>query len=541
MRDFLKGGGEMGALTRALDWSKTSLGSPDEWPLSLCTTVATLLSSRFPMFLWWGEDLIQFYNDAYRPSLGNDGKHPGALGQKAKDTWPEIWDIIYPLIRQVLDTGEATWSEDQLIPIYRNGKIEDVYWTFGYSPVPDDAFRIAGVLVVCMETTQKVLAKKQVEENEKNFRNVILKAPIAICILRGPNHLVEIANEHMLQLWGVTSAKVLHKPLFEGLPEVKSQGFEKLLAGVYHTGEGFSAQNVEVALPRNGKIEQEYVDFLYEAETGAGGFITGIIVVAVLVTAQVKARRQIEEVVADRTKELAQANLHLQRSNAELSRFAYIASHDLQEPARKIATFSQMLQNSAPELDEKSRNYLAKINKAGGRMMTLIRDVLSYSELSKQAPAFESVDLGVVIQDVKTELELLIEQKGADIGVDGLPILEAIPLQMFQLFGNLLSNALKYSRQAVPPVIRISAQSEGGYCHIQVSDNGIGFEQEYAEQIFSIFQRLHRKTEYTGTGIGLAMCKKIAENHHGDIYASGVPGRGATFHIILPEKQENAG
>src|SRR3954469_16809252 len=143
--EFLQGGGEMGALTRSFDWSITSVGTPDTWPIHLRLTIAMILKSKFPMFLWWGNELIQFYNDAYRPSLGNNGKHPLALGQKGKDCWPEIWDIISPLINQVRTTGEATWSENQLVPIYRNGKIEDVYWTFGYSAITDGDGHIDGV------------------------------------------------------------------------------------------------------------------------------------------------------------------------------------------------------------------------------------------------------------------------------------------------------------------------------------------------------------------------------------------------------------
>ncbi|MDF2455774.1 MAG: domain S-box protein, partial [Cytophagaceae bacterium] len=132
---FLLGGGEMGLLTREKDWSQTVLGAPSQWPQSLRTTLSILLSSKFPMFLWWGPELIQFYNDAYRPSLGTDGKHPHALGQRAEECWPEIWAVIKPLIDQVMAGGEATWAEDQHLPIYRNGKLEDVYWTFSYSPV----------------------------------------------------------------------------------------------------------------------------------------------------------------------------------------------------------------------------------------------------------------------------------------------------------------------------------------------------------------------------------------------------------------------
>jgi signal transduction histidine kinase len=139
--------------------------------------------------------------------------------------------------------------------------------------------------------------------------------------------------------------------------------------------------------------------------------------------------------------------------------------------------------------------------------------------------------------DIRTEFELLIEQKGAEFCYTNLPTIEAIPLQMSQLFSNLVSNALKFALTDIKPIITITAELQGQSYHIQVRDNGIGFNQDHAEQIFSIFQRLHRKTEYSGTGIGLAMCKKIAQNHQGDIYATSEPGKGTTFHIILPRNQ----
>ncbi|MEO7292175.1 MAG: PAS domain-containing protein, partial [Ginsengibacter sp.] len=171
--NFLAGGGEMGALIRAKDWSKTPLGNPEGWPQSLCTTLSIILNSKFPMFLFWGPELICFYNDAYRPSLGLEGKHPSILGRKGKDAWPEIWEIIKPLIDTVLSGGEATWSEDQLIPIYRNGKIEDVYWTFSYSPVNDESGKPAGVFVTCTETTEKVANLKLLEETNDQLEFAI--------------------------------------------------------------------------------------------------------------------------------------------------------------------------------------------------------------------------------------------------------------------------------------------------------------------------------------------------------------------------------
>lgn len=179
---FLSAGGEMGQLTRSKDWSKTPIGAPETWPQSLRTTLSIVLNSKFPMFLWWGKELICFYNDAYRPSLGNNGKHPSILGMKAKEAWPEIWDTIQPLIQQVLTKGEATWSEDQLIPIYRNGKIEDVYWTFSYSPVYNESGNVEGVLVTCTETTQKINTFKHVTDSEERFRNMAESSDILIAV-----------------------------------------------------------------------------------------------------------------------------------------------------------------------------------------------------------------------------------------------------------------------------------------------------------------------------------------------------------------------
>ena len=162
---FMAGGGEMGERTRQYDWAPTAIGLPDGWPQPLCTILSVILHAKSPMFLWWGPNLIQFYNDAYRPSLGESGKHPTALGQRGADCWPETWSLIYPQIEQVLGGGKATWNENQLVPIFRNGRLENVYWTYGYSPVLDEAGQVAGVLVVCQETTQTI--NKSTDDREQ--------------------------------------------------------------------------------------------------------------------------------------------------------------------------------------------------------------------------------------------------------------------------------------------------------------------------------------------------------------------------------------
>ncbi|GAO43142.1 PAS domain-containing sensor histidine kinase [Flavihumibacter petaseus] len=806
---FLEGGGELGELVRNFDWSSTAVGSVEEWPPALRTTVGIILHSGFPMFLWWGDEMIQFYNDAYRPSLGENGKHPIALGQHARDCWPEIWEIIYPLIRKVRTTGESFFLEDQLVPIYRNGKIEDVYWTFSYSAVFDED-EIGGVLVVCHETTNKVetirklenaqialqrsevnlqnmiqqapvaisilkgpdhiveiandrmfelwgkprsqmmgkpvfdelvearkegfealldsvyqsgltytaygapvtlyrnggtqlayvhfvyeafrdgegnitgvmvvavdvtqemivrqkleqsenkirslvegapfpigvyegpemtitmlnqaimtvwgkghdligktymevlpelesqdiypqltnvfktgkafharnqkvdlvvngkpdsfffnysftplldsrgnvygilntaadvtdlnLAKLQVEQSESNFRQMVKQAPVAMCILLGPDHVVELANDMMLELWGKPVESVMQRPIFEGLPDARNQGLEDLLDNVYQTGAPFVAYEMPVQLVRNGIAETVFQNFVYEPYRDANGVVIGVLAITNDVTPQVLARHKIEEIVQERTESL-------ERKNAELSQFAYISSHDLQEPARKISIFIDALKNLlADSHDPKVNSYIEKISRSSSRMLALIRDVLSISQLSSHLEKFERVDLNELLADVITDYELMIQEKQCTIEVKGsLPVVEAIPIQMSQVFGNLISNALKFAKADEPLRIVISHRlldageqvaahlKPGIACsRIDFSDNGIGFQQDYANQIFNIFQRLHGRTEYAGNGIGLAMCKKIMENHNGQIFATATPGAGATFTLLLP-------
>lgn len=539
----------MGALTRSFDWSKTSIGPPDQWQQSLRTTLGIVLHSAFPMFLFWGDDLTCFYNDAFRPSLGKDGKHP-ALGKKGKEVWPEIWDFIGPLLKKVMSSGEPVWFEDQLVPFFRNGKIEDIYWTFSYSPVYDDQGQINGVFVTCTETTKKVLVFNQLHDSERRFQNLVTDATVGIIVLIGQDMIVEIVNDAYGQLIGRSRDELLGKPLFSVIPETEPH-FRTLHEKVRTTGEPIYLSDHPYFVFVNGEKKEGFVNLVYQPYRGGGGEVEGVMILCQDVTELVMAKLRMEEVVAERTRELATANRHLQRSNAELAQFAYIASHDLQEPVRKVATFTQMLEAELGSITDRQRNYLDKIKNASARMLLLIRDVLTFSQLSRDTDLVRPTDLGVILDHIADDLELLIAQKRATLSYGDLPVVEAVPLQMSQLFGNLISNALKFTQSNVNPVISVSAElldkaalrsypmldTRCAYYHLQVSDNGIGFDQHYAEQIFEIFQRLHGKKEFEGTGIGLAMCKKILQNHHGHIYATSREGYGAVFHILIPENQ----
>ncbi|MBC7487945.1 MAG: PAS domain-containing protein [Cytophagaceae bacterium] len=928
---FLSGGGEMGQLTREKDWSETVLGPTSQWPQSLRTTLSILLSSKFPMFLFWGPELIQFYNDAYRPSLGKDGKHPTALGQRGEECWKEIWHYIGPIIDRVRAGGEASWDEDKLLPIYRNGKMEDVYWTFSYSPVKGESGNVNGVLVVCNETTKQIHTTKKLEVIDKKFRNTVKQAPVGIVIVRGADFTVELANDAYLQLVDRTEEQFVGKPILESLPEV-IETIEPLLQAVIDTGVPFHGYEVKIPVNRFGKQDEGYFNLVYHPLRDENGEINGIMAVVTDVTQQVESKfalqesekqfrnlvtqspipmaifrgsefviemgnevmlktlwhKQAEEVVGkklldifpelidqkfpallshvwntgesykesealailstpeglkkyyldfeyaplkelnpktsgimvtvvdvtekvearqvikdsaerlklategakiatwdldlksreliysglltkifgyeenhkithqelrdqihpedidilkkayevaldnsnyqyeariilpnqsirwiktmgkifydnennphrmlgtimdiserkrsaqilersekkfrtladsipqfiwtgdpegnlnyfsqsvydysglnakeieekgwieivhaddkeeninrwresictgnsfvfehrfrrydgeyrwqmsraipqkdeegkilmwvgtstdihdrklfideleqnvrERTKQLSKLNADLIKSNDDLAQFAYVASHDLQEPLRKIQIFTtRIIDVENEKLSDKGKDYFARIQSSSRRMQQLILDLLSYSRVNAGKNLFEPTDLNKILELVKENMKEILEHKKAQIISSDLPKALIIPFQFEQLLTNLISNALKFSKTAEVPVITVKAEAahrkemdgsttdqEVYYHHLSLKDNGIGFDPQYREKIFQVFQRLHGKDEYEGTGIGLSIVKKIVDNHNGIITVETEIGTGTTFHIYIP-------
>ena len=262
--------------------------------------------------------------------------------------------------------------------------------------------------------------------------------------------------------------------------------------------------------------------------------------------AEITERKRAEEALARSAEELA-------RSNAERERFASVAAHDLQEPLRKVQAFGDRLQRKhADGLDDQGRDYVARMQGAAGRMQTLIGNILSLSRIATKAQPFAPVDLNQVAQGVVSDLETRIRETGAKVDIAELPTIAADPSQMRQLLQNLLSNALKFRRERAAPVVKVEAHiTENGLsavngqplraCQITVADNGIGFDEEYADRIFGMCQRLHGRDEFEGTGVGLAICRKIAQRHGGSITAMSRPGDGATFVVTLPISRAEEG
>lgn len=591
-----------------------------------------------------------------------------AVGKTVRELIPNLEPHWFELYGKVALTGE---------PIRFTEGSEAMGRWFDVSAFP--LFYEGGQKVALLFTD--ISTRKKSEEalklSENNLRNIILQSPVAMAILRGPSFVVEIANDRMYELWGRGKEFLVNKSIFEGLPEVKDQGYEELLNGVFKTGKTFSAQGIPVTLPRNGEIETVYINLLYEAFREGDGTISGVMAVATDVTEQVLARMKVEESnqefkfvtdfmpqiiwstkadgyhdfynkqwydytgltyeqskdtgwntvlhpgdqerawevwrhslstgepyeieyrfkrfdgeyrwflgralplrddigtilkwygtctdihdqkkssdlleekVKERTRELESQKKELERSNANLEDFAYAASHDLKEPIRKIRTFADRLKNRlGGRLLDEDQHYFQRMQKATERMQLLIDDLLAYSHVSTSEEYYDDIDLGKKVAQVLEDLEVEIAEKNAKITVGPLPVIKGHRRQIQQLFQNLLTNALKFRKPDVSPLIQISwrevrSEDIGSlnlpqeiqyqlYNLIEISDNGIGFEQEYADRIFKMFQRLHGKTEYEGTGIGLSIVRKVVENHKGFVVANSQPGEGATFKVFLP-------
>ncbi len=458
-----------------------------------------------------------------------------------------ISDIMMPLMNgvELLHAIRANAATSQVPVIFLSARAGEEAVIEGYETGADDYLIkpfSARELIARVHAQLRIMQLRK--HAEGLLENLFYQAPVAICILRGDNLIIQFANPMVLKYWSRESAQVMNKPILEALPEIESQGIVELLNGVMQSGESYRDEEREVLLEKNGRVETTYVSFAYEPMREPDGTISGVMVLANEVTELVLARKAaqrtseaLESQVRDRTAELT-------KKNEELEQFAYISSHDLQEPLRKIRTFSELIARNIDRTPLVDR-YLDKIDSAASRMSSLIRSVLQYSRLSKTAADRCPVDLNDVLATVLDDFEIMIQEKEAIIVADDLPKIHAAPLQMHQLFANLVSNSLKFNVNK--PRVEISAdyidaagKAERGlapdreYVRIIVCDNGIGFEEKYKERIFNMFQRLNTRDLYDGTGIGLALCKRIVENHGGKIVVWSQPGFGSRFEIFLP-------
>jgi PAS domain S-box-containing protein len=526
-------GGLMAVRVRAMDWSRTRLGPIENWPECLRVAVDLCLNGRFPMHVWWGPDLIYIYNDAHIPVLGQ--RHPDALGQPAAQVWAEIWPLLTPQVEAVMLRGESTWNERTPVVSDRNGFREDAWFTWSYSPIRDEAGRISGLMCIATEDTARVLAERERDrlEEERQKKAEETQAKLAAIVESSEDAIIGKTLNGIISTWNSGAERIFGYTA----PEVVGRHISMLIPSDHQSEEA----DIQARLARGERIEH----FETVRVTKSGRKIdvsltvspiknsAGVIVGGSKIVRDITARKRAEQSLADQAEELA-------RSNVELERFAYVASHDLQEPMRTVQRFAQLLQrNLGKSLKADAQEFLDFMIGGVQRMQTLINDLLAYSRVGSQGGAFAPADCKEICANVLENLQASIESNQANVTVEPLPVVIGDATQLGQLFQNLLVNAIKFHGKRTPR-IHVSVKEMPREWIFSVADNGIGIAPEYFERIFIIFQRLHTIEEYGGTGIGLAICKKIAERHGGRIWVQSVVGEGSTFHFSVLKREKAA-
>ena len=507
---YLSGGGEMGRLTREFDWTSTTIGSPDTWSQSLLTTVGIVLNSRFPMFLWWGPDLVQFYNDAYRPSLGNEGKHPKALGQRGEDCWQEIWPVIKPLIDQVMAGGESTWSEDQLIPIYRNSQLEDVYWTFSYGPVIDETGKCAGVLVICNETTSKVKAYNQMLEAKKELEFTIEAADLATWDLDPITN--KLKGNDRLKLWfGLPWDEEidLDKAITNIIEEDRGRVKEAIQNAIKKGSDGNYNVTYTVANPDDNRLRvlKAIGKAVFDAEGNASRF-----------------SGTLEDVTTDH---------QLQQRKDE---FISIASHELKTPLTTLKASMQILQKLVKTdiLSTKLPLFIDKASNNLNKLLYLMEDLMNVSKIQQGQLALNKTRINIVdlIKDCCEHLRMGAAHHLQLIGDKEL-FIDADYRRIDQVVINLVNNAIKYS--PLSDRVEIKVEHDVDNAKISVRDFGIGISPEKLPHLFDRYYRVDSSgVQFSGLGLGLYISAEIIKRHGGEIGVSSVVDEGSTFWFTLP-------
>jgi signal transduction histidine kinase len=471
------------------------------------------------MFLWWGPDLVQLYNDAYRPSFGQ-GKHPTALGQKGADCWPEIWPLIFPQIEAVMTRGEASWHENQLIPINRNGKLEDVYWTYGYSPVYTSDGKIGGTLVVCTETTVDVSARRQLQREMQRLADLFEQAPAFFAVLNGPEHVFEMFNGPYQQLIGDRS--VLGKSVREAVPEAEGQGFLKLLDGVYHTGKPYVGRGLPIQLARipDQPLELRYIDFVYQPKREPDGSISGVIVLGVDVT---DARRS-EQVL-----------MQSEKLNA-VGRLASSIAHEINNPlaavtnliylARSVAVNPQAIEFlTTAEVELRRVSAIANQTLQFHRQSTRPAPVTAASLIDATLPLYQGR-----IANARVKVERRDRARRPVTCLDG---------EIRQVLSNLIGNAIDAMSAGERRLLIRSRESTDwrtgrSGVTLTIADTGSGIS---ADTISRIFEPFFTTKGNKGTGLGLWISREIIERHQGSLQVKSRQSAnysGTVFTLFLP-------
>jgi PAS domain S-box-containing protein len=419
---------------------------------------------------------------------------------------------------QVIDVGTVEDNEFRFIK--PNGP---VLWMAVYQKAVHEGDTLVGISGVTMDITNRKRAERKIQRSEQHLRNVLNTIFSFVGVLSPEGVLLEV-NKAPLEAAGITFEDVQYKRFEETYwwnysPEIKNQ----LRNAIYKAAQGESSRyDVHIKVKDN---KYNFMDFMIAPMFDGTGKVEYLIPSAVDITA----RKETEDT-------LQQYAERLERSNRELEQFAFIASHDLQEPLRKIQMFSKaLLEHPAQSLDSQQQDFIARMDQASVRMRTMITDLLDLSRVTTQAKPFITLDLNATIAEAVSDLEERITQSKGKVHISKLATIQGDPGQMKQLFQNLISNALKFHRPNMPPVVEITSHYlPPNTIQVMVADNGIGFDSSQLESALQPFRRLVGRSQYEGSGIGLAICRKIVERHGGSLTAESTPGEGSVFMVTLP-------
>jgi PAS domain S-box-containing protein len=551
----MAGGGEMGELIRAHDWASTGLGPVETWPQSLLSALSILLSAQSPTFIGWGESLVQLYNDAYRPILGST-KHPASLGQTCQACFPEIWDVVGPMLSRVMATGEPTWREDELLCLERHGYLEESYFTFSYSAVRAEDGRVGGVWVSCLETSQRVFHERRLavlrrlagevsgqtvgdvcsravallEDARRDLPFTLLyvvdsESGAARRIAASPGapagaEWIDLAGEDAWAIARVARTGASAVVTLEGStagaepwPEpVRRMAIQPVLA----PGDGAPAAVLVAGLSPRLPVDDAYRGFVE--------LVAGQIGVAVATARALQLERRRAEALAE-----------LDRAKTT---FFNNVSHELRTPLTLLLEPLDQLLTGPHAIADEVRDAVDLAHRNGLRLLRLVNSLLDFARLGAQhaEPHFEPTALDAFTAELASCFESAIGGAGLRLVVDCPPAADAVYVDRAmweKIVLNLLSNALKFTFEGE---IRVVLRAAGAHAELRVEDTGIGIAAHEQERIFARFHRVRgaRSRSHEGTGIGLALVRDLVELHHGTIEVTSREGAGSSFVVRIP-------
>ena len=563
--DFLTGGGEVGTILRSMDWSKTKLGPMADWPQSLKTALSLVLSSRFELFIWWGPDLIMLYNDAYRQTLA--AKHPWALGKPGAEVWSEIWNVIGPMLKRVLTTGEATWSDDLLLFLDRHGYTEETYHTFSYSPIRGESGQVAGVFTAVTQTTERVIGERRLRtlrdlaargtdaksESEAWTRaaEVLLENPFDVPFAA----LYRLSDEGTVAeaaAYAGISADHPFTPAHVDFSDGQSE-ISRSLGQVIESGQLLELSKVDqlgFAFP-GGAWEQGPCEMLIvPLVQGSQAQPLGVLVAAV------SSRKRLDDsyrtffklLAGQIGKSVADAQAYeLQKKRAEAlaeldrakTAFFSNVSHEFRTPLTlMLGPVEDALTDTASPLPAKQKERMETLQRNALRLLKLVNTLLDFSriEAGRIQAVYEPTDLSAFTADLASVFRSATERAGIKLVIDCAPLPEPafIDREMWEkIVLNLISNAFKFTFQGE---IEVRMVAKEGHAELSVRDTGTGIAEHEIAHVFERFRRVQgaQGRTHEGTGIGLALVDELVRLHGGSVRAESKEGEGSTFRVRIP-------